>query len=201
MIFDTLSKVRAEIKENFPYKVMHFENTEADDIIAALVLLTQTVGRHEENLIISSDKDFKQLHLYNNVKQWSPIQKKMVISKHAEVRKQIVEHIVKGDTGDGIPNILSADDIFVNGGRQKPVTAKRLNEFFTDGIDACRTPEERANWHRNQKLVDFNYIPEEIVDQIQKEYDELKPNGDKMTIMNYLMENRCRNLLDELEDF
>ena len=80
-------------------------------------------------------------------------------------------------------------------------TEKRLNEFFTDGIDACRTPEERANWHRNQKLVDFNYIPEEIVDQIQKEYDELKPNGDKMTIMNYLMENRCRNLLDELEDF
>jgi len=201
LIFDTLSKIREEIKENFPYKVMHFENTEADDIIASLVMWTQTLGNHEENLIISSDKDFKQLQLYNNVKQWSPMQKKMVTSKHNEIRKQIIEHIVKGDAGDGIPNILSGDTVFIDGGRQKPITAKRLSEFFDNGIDACKTPEERANWHRNQKLVDFNHIPEEIVETIQTTYDELKPAGDKMKIYNYLIANKCRLLLDEIEEF
>jgi len=201
LIFDTLSTIREEIKEHFPYKVMHFENTEADDIIAALVMSTQELGKHEENLIISSDKDFKQLQVYGNVKQWSPMQKKMVTGKPAEIKKYMIEHIVKGDSGDGIPNILSADDVFITGTRQKPVTSKRLSDFFENGIDACKTSEERTNWHRNQKLVDFNYIPEEIVETIQTTYDNESPKGDKMSIMNYLIANKCRLLLDELEDF
>jgi 5'-3' exonuclease len=200
LIFDTLSQIREEIKENFPYKVLHFEDTEADDIIAAMTFLTQELGKHEQVLIISSDKDFKQLHRFDNVKQWSPMQKKMVISKHSEIKMQMIEHIVKGDTGDGIPNILSKDDVFVSGERQKPVSAKRLEEFFDKGFDACRSDEERRNWHRNSTLVDFSYIPEAITKKIQEEYDN-KPKGDKMAIMNYLIEHKCRLLLDELEEF
>ena len=200
LIFDTLSQIREEIKENFPYKVLHFEETEADDIIAAMTFLTQELGKHEQVLIISSDKDFKQLHMYDNVKQWSPMQKKMVISKHAEIKMQMIEHIVKGDTGDGIPNILSKDDVFVSGERQKPVSSKRLEEFFEKGYDACRNDEERRNWKRNQTLVDFDSIPHEIIVKIQEEYD-VKPKGDKMAIMNYLIEHKCRLLLDELEEF
>lgn len=200
LIFDTLSQIREEIKENFPYKVIHFEETEADDIIAAMAFYTQDLGKNEPVLIISSDKDFKQLHRFDNIKQWSPMQKKMVISKHAEIKMQMIEHIVKGDTGDGIPNILSKDDVFVSGERQKPVSAKRLEEFFDKGFDACRTDEERRNWHRNSTLVDFSYIPENITKKIQEEY-EIKPKGDKMAIMNYLIEHKCRLLLDELEEF
>ncbi len=200
LIFDTLSQIREEIKENFPYKVLHFEETEADDIIAAMTFQTQELGKYEEVLIISSDKDFKQLHVYNNVKQWSPMQKKMVLSKHAEINKQLIEHIVKGDSGDGIPNILSKDDVFVTGERQRPVSAKRLEEFFDNGYDACRNDDERRNWQRNQTLVDFDHIPHEIVVKVQEEY-EVKPKGDKMTIMNYLIANKCRLLLDEIEEF
>ena len=108
-----------------------------------------------------------------------------------------IEHIVKGDAGDGVPNILSKDDVFVTGDRQKPVSAKRLAEFYEKGIDACRNDEERRNWQRNATLVAFDNIPKSVKDEILEAYLNSKPNGDKMSIMNYLIEHRCRLLLDE----
>lgn len=202
LIFDTLSQIREEIKENFPYKVLHFENMEADDIIASMVFKTQDLGQHEDVLIISSDKDFRQLQQFDNVTQWSPMQKKMVISKRNEIPQQRIEHIVRGDSGDGIPNILSDDDVFITEGkRQKPLSKKRLAEFFDKGFDACLNEDERRNWERNQNLVDFDRIPEEIVDTVKTAYTTETPKGDKMSVMNYLIEHRCRLLLDDLEDF
>jgi 5'-3' exonuclease len=201
LIFDTLSEIREEIKQNFPYKVIHFENTEADDIIATMVERTQELGNHEEVLIISSDKDFVQLHKYQNVKQWSPIQKKMVLAKQAEIKNHLIEHIVRGDSGDGIPNVLSPNDVFVTVQRQKPVTKKRLADFFEKGKDACESDEERANWERNEMLISFEKIPEHISNSIREDFENNKPKGDKMSIMNYLMANRCNLLLDEIEEF
>lgn len=202
LIFDTLSKIRDEIKANFPYKVVHIDTAEADDVIAVLTEHAQEFGSYEKVMIVSSDKDFKQLHPLGDVKQFSPIQKKLVTSKHDEIHKQLIEHIVKGDAGDGIPNILTKDDHFVNGeGRQSVVSAKRLKEFFDNGFLACRNDEERRNWHRNQTLVDFKFIPESLKQEILNDYLNNKPKADKMTIMQYLMDHRCRLLLEELEDF
>lgn len=201
MIFDTLAKIRDEIVEYFPYKVINLEQCEADDVIAVLAKQTQEFGFNEDVMIVSSDKDFKQLHKYRNVKQYSPILRKMITAKQSEIHANMVEHIVKGDSGDGIPNILSKDDCFVTGTRQTPVSAKRLAEFVESGIDACRTDEERRNWDRNQVLVNFDRIPEEIQQTILDAYLSSKPKGDKMSIMNYLIANRCRLLLDEIEEF
>jgi len=202
-IFDILSKIRDEIKANFPYKVVHIDRAEADDIIAALTAQAQEFGSYEKVMIVSSDGDFKQLHPLGDVKQFSPMHKKLVVSKHDEVKRQLIEHIVKGDAGDGIPNILSKDDHFVreDSGRQATVSAKRLQEFFDKGIDACRNDEERRNWQRNQTLVDFNFIPEDLRQEILNDYLNNKPTADKMTIMTYLMNHRCRLLLESLEDF
>jgi hypothetical protein len=159
----------------------------------------------QQVLILSSDKDFKQLQLApfstGNVRQWSPMQKKFIQASKQEIIDFTVEHIVKGDTGDGIPNILSKDDVFVSGERQKPVSSKRLAEFIEKGIDACRSDEERRNWSRNSMLVAFGNIPTDVKDTIVTTYLNNKPKGDKMTVMNYLIEHRCRLLLDELEDF
>ena len=201
MIFDTLGKIREEIKETFPYKVLHLDQCEADDIIAVLAKQTQEFGFSEDVMIVSSDKDFKQLHKFKNVKQYSPLLRKMVTAKQSEIHGNMVEHIVKGDSGDGIPNILSKDDCFVTGTRQTPVSSKRLNEFFEKGIDACRNDEEKRNWQRNQILVNFDHIPEDIQKTILDDYLNSKPKGDKMAIMNYLIANRCRLLLDEIEEF
>jgi len=209
LIFDTLSEMREDLAKVFPYRVLHVDRAEADDIIAVLVkylqenLLVQEglVEEPQKVLILSSDKDFKQLQLFNNVKQWSPMQKKYITATHKEIIEHKIEHIVKGDTGDGVPNILSKDNVFMEGERQKPMSAKRLQEFFEKGFDACKNDEERRNWHRNATLVDFQFIPSDVSEEIIKAYINTQPSGDKMTIMNYLIEHRCRLLLDELEDF
>jgi hypothetical protein len=209
LIFDTLSEMREDIAKYFPYKVLHIERCEADDIIAALSKYAQEnelimEGLEETSqkiLIVSSDNDFKQLQLYPNVKQWSPMQKKYVNATQREIIEYKIEHIVKGDAGDGIPNILSKDDVFVSGERQKPMSAKRLKEFIDNGFIACKTDDERRNWQRNITLVDFDHIPDDVRQEIVTTYINTKPTGDKMAIMNYLIANKCRLLLDELEDF
>ncbi len=213
LIFDTLSEMRDDIAKYFPYKVIKVDRAEADDIIAVLTEYVQTNELIQEGLmeeaqkvlILSSDKDFKQLQLApfssGNVKQWSPMQKKYVTASKKEIMDFTIEHIVKGDAGDGVPNILSKDDVFVVGDRQKPVSAKRLAEFYEKGIDACRNDEERRNWQRNATLVAFDNIPKDVKDEIIQAYLNSKPTNDKMKIMNYLIEHRCRLLLDELEDF
>jgi hypothetical protein len=201
LIFNTLSEIRDDLSQHFPYKIMHIERAEADDIIAVLTERCNEFGTAEDVMIVSSDKDFKQLHAFDNVKQWSPMQKKQVTIAKKEIHPFTIEHVVKGDAGDGVPNILSPDDIFLVEGRQAPVSSKRLQEFVDTGFDACRNDVERRNWHRNSTLVDFKFIPEDVKSEILGKYELNKPVGDKMSIMNYLMEHRCRLLLDELEDF
>jgi hypothetical protein len=209
LIFDTLSEMREDIKNNFPYRVVHVDRAEADDVIAVMTkycqdnLLVQEglVEEPQKILILSSDKDFKQLQLYPTVRQWSPMQKKYITASKQEIRDFMIEHIVKGDTGDGIPNILSKDDTFVVGERQKVMSSKRLAEFIENGEAACRNDEEKRNYARNQALVDFFFIPDDVQQSIIEAYLNTKPNTDKMKIMNYLMEHRCRLLLDEIEDF
>jgi hypothetical protein len=209
LIFDTLSEMRNDLAKHFPYKVMHLERCEADDVIAALTKWAQEnelvqeglVEESQKILILSSDKDFKQLQLYPNVKQWSPMQKKYINATQREIIEYKIEHVVKGDAGDGIPNILSKDDVFVTGERQKPMSAKRLKEFVENGFIACKNDDERRNWQRNINLVDFDHIPDDVRSEIVSTYINTKPIGDKMAIMNYLIANKCRLLLDELEDF
>ena len=209
LIFDTLNEMRQDIAEHFPYRVIHVDRAEADDVIAIMTKWAQENnlvinGLFEEPqkiLILSSDGDFKQLHQIGNVKQWSPMQKKYVVGTKQEIIEKKIEHIVKGDAGDGVPNILSKDDVFISGKRQKPMSAKRLQEFFENGFIACKNDEERRNWHRNATLVDFDFIPEDVKNTIIESYINNKPKGDRMTIFNYLMSHRCRLLLDEIEEF
>ena len=209
LIFDTLSEMRDDIAKHFPYRVIHVDRAEADDIIAVMTKWLQDnqliqqglVEETQKVLILSSDKDFKQLQLYPTVKQWSPMQKKYITASKQEIRDFMIEHIVKGDTGDGVPNILSKDDVFMIGERQKPMSAKRLAEFIDKGFDACKNDDERRNWHRNATLVDFKFIPEDVQKCIVDTYLSNKPTGDKMSVMQYLIDNKCRLLLDDIEDF
>ena len=208
-IFETLSEIREDLKQYFPYKVLHIDKAEADDIIAALVKHSQTneliqEGLFEEPqkvLIVSSDKDFIQLQKNKNVRQWSPMQKKYIEASQKEIDEYIVTHIVKGDSGDGVPNILSKDDVFINQERQRPFSKKRIMEFLEQGMDACRNDEEKRNYQRNIMLVNFEYIPKEIHNTIIETYQSTKPLGDKMKVMDYLIKHRCRLLLDDIEEF
>lgn len=200
LIFNTLSEIREDLKEHFGYKVIHVDRCEADDVIAVLAESTQEFGKFEPVMIVSSDKDFKQLHEYDNVKQFSPMLKKQITVNKKELHAWLTEHVVKGDAGDGIPNIMSKDDVFMIGERQKNVSSKRLQEFIDNGFSACKNDEERRNWQRNSTLVMFKYIPDDVKESVLEAY-EVPPKGDKNSIMNYLIKHRCRNLLDDIEDF
>jgi len=207
LIFDTISQIRDDLAEHFPYRVVHLEHVEADDIIAVVCKWSQSNGLVDRGMfedkqpimIVSSDGDFKQLHKYDNVKQYSPIQKKMV--QCDDPVAYLAQHIAKaGD--DGIPNCLSKDDVLVTEGvRQTKMTAGRLAEFVEEGRKACRTEEEQRNWDRNKALIDLSCIPSNVENNIVEAYIRQEPKGDKMSIYNYLVSHRCRLLLDHIEEF
>jgi len=172
MIFDILSKIKREIKEFLPYKVVELETAEADDIIATLVRKQQSMvaPNHEKKvLILSGDKDFIQLH-NEYVKQYNPVLNKFV-GKGENPSLYIKEHILKGDRSDGIPNILSDDNVFIEGRRQKPLSKKKINSWVEE-VFMTFTEEEQKNYDRNRKLIDLSCIPHELEDKINNEFNE-----------------------------
>ena len=199
-IFRILHLVRDEIKENLPYKVIHMEGVEADDIIASLVLQSQEFGMNEPIMIVSSDKDFIQLQKFNNVKQFSPIQKKMV--KDDNPRSYLFNHIMKGDTGDGIPNVLSDDDTFVSDKKQTPLRKTRIAEWLenSDNLRDVMDDEIYRNYQRNKKLIDLTEVPESIQENIIYNYNDQKV-AMKMRVLNYLIKKRCNQLIEVVEEF
>jgi 5'-3' exonuclease len=194
LIFDMLAKFKMELKENFPYKVIDVEGAEADDIIGTL---TPIYSAHEKILILSSDGDFLQLQNYKNVKQYNPAQKKYVVSENPIM--ELKEKIIRGDKGDGIPNILSPGDVFVRDARQKPITKgnldKLMREAYTDQDETTK-----ANWMRNATLIDLSFIPTEIKEKIINTFDETKP-ASKQKLLNYFIEYKLKNLIDVIEEF
>jgi hypothetical protein len=199
-IFRILNLVRDEIKENLPYKVLHMEGLEADDIIGSLVLKTQEFGQSEPIMIISSDKDFIQLQKYSNVKQYSPIQKKMVSDPNP--RSYMFEHIMRGDKGDGIPNVLSPDNAIMDDIRQSPMTKKKI-DYWAENADNLRdvmTSEEYRNYQRNKTLIDLSEIPTELQNNVINTYESQKP-AMKMRVLNYLIKKRCNHLIEVVEEF
>jgi hypothetical protein len=196
--FRILTLVRNEIAENFPYKVVHINNIEADDIIGTLTEKTQNFGQHEPVMIISSDKDFIQLQQYSNVKQFSPMTKSFI--KEKDPVKYLFDHTVRGDSGDGIPNILSPDNTFVDKIRQKPVSAKKVDAWYASrsSLDTVMNQETYRNFQRNTALIDLSKVPQDKKDSIINTFDSVKPNSN---ILNYLISKRCTQLIECAEEF
>ena len=196
-LFRITNMVQQELKENFPYKVVEVDECEADDIIGVLVEQTQEFGQHEEVMIISGDKDFAQLQKYDNVAQYSPVQKKFI--KTDTPRKQLIELILKGDTSDGVPNVLSGDNVFVEGIRQTPLRQKVLDELIKD--PKSQGEEIYRNYLRNKKLIDLSETPETVKEEIIYNYMRQDKTDLKSNVFPYLVEKRCRLLLENVEDF
>ena len=192
-LFQTINKIILEIDEFFPYKVVAVPHAEGDDVIAVLARLER-----ENSIIISSDKDFTQLQKYKNIKQYSPIQKKMLTV--SDPYKYLKEHIIRGDKGDGIPNILSADDCIVEGVRQKPISKKKVELWMnTKPEDFCKNGMSEK-WERNKILIDFDCIPNELVSAITDEYvKEKTPKQDQL--LNYFISKRLKYLMEHIGDF
>jgi len=189
-IFGCLNKIKEEIKSNMPYKFLEVYGAEADDIIATLCSESS-----DEVMIISGDKDFIQLQKYPNVKQYSPITKKMINGVNPD--DYLKEHVLKGDSSDGVPNVLSPDNSFVDSIRQKPLSKKKIaamigGEFPND--------EVKRNFQRNKKLIDLDKSPTSLLSECVNAYNAA-PEGDRSKLLNYFTQKRLRNLVESIGEF
>jgi|TARA_R100000482_G_scaffold110377_1_gene52673 hypothetical protein len=199
-VFRIINMVRDEIRDNFPYKVMHQYGCEADDVIAQIALETQEFGKHEPVMIVSADKDFIQLQKYDNIKQFSPMTKKYV--KHDNPRLYMMEHIFRGDGGDGVPNVLSDDNVFVEGRRQSPVTKKKIDSWIqSEDLKEAMGQDIYRNFLRNKKMIDLTETPQNIKSEIINNYENQDPWKNKSKVFPYLIEKRCKLLLENVQEF
>ena len=189
-IFGVTNKIRDEIKENMPYKSVEVYGAEADDIIAIVS------NSYDKVMIVSSDKDFIQLHK-ENVKQWSPVTKQEVNGHDPDT--YIKEHVLKGDSGDGVPNVLSPDHTFTDGLRQKPLGKKRIEKMINENMNDW-SDEVKRNYQRNYKLINLKNIPKDIRSNI---VDEISKSscGDRSKLLNYFTVNKLKTLTENIGDF
>ena len=194
LIFEILGKIKQELKDYFPYRVLDVDGAEADDIIGTLA---PKLSNKEKVLILSSDNDFLQLQVYKNIKQYNPATKKFVKSENPVL--ELKEKIIRGDKGDGIPNIFSPSDCFVLEQRQKTISKNKLEQFMNEHHSQY-DESSRIGFSRNQTLIDLNYIPDNIRQSILQNYDDVKVPPKSMLI-NYFMENKLKNLMEVIEEF
>lgn len=205
-IFEALHQIRSELQEHFPYPVIDVDGAEADDVIATLAEYSQTSNTDgllpsaEPFLILSGDHDFEQLQKYSNVKQYAPVQKKWVkLTESPEA--VLMEHIIMGDKGDGVPNILSNDDTFINGHRQRPMKKDKVAEWKKMKPEDFITNDEMwRNFQRNRELVDLSRIPEDIKEAIIESYEAQK-GGDRSGLLNYFIANRMKQMIELVDEF
>ena len=155
-LFGIMSDIREEFITKLPFKVLHIEKTEADDIIATLVA-QQTEDLY---LIISGDKDFIQLQHYGNVYQFSTLLKSFV-----------------GEQLDAT--------VFLRDERQRPINKKRLEEWSNvDNIPLGS--ETRKYYERNKRLIDLSMIPENISESVINRYKDYKVNDRSLLLQYFI---------------
>ena len=191
-IFGLLNAIKSEFKEILPYKYVEVYGAEADDVIGTLCKEYQD----QKTMIVSGDKDFIQLQKYKNVKQYSPILKKYVNGHNPDT--YIKEHILKGDSSDGVPNVLSPDHTFVEGLRQRPLSKKKIEAWLNS--ETGMSEEVKRNYQRNHKLINLDNTPDDLQKSILDTFNEA-PSGDRSKILTYFIENKLKELTDSIGDF
>ena len=191
-LYDCLNQLKEELRQWFPYKLIQVEKAEADDIIAVLCRRIK-----EKILILSGDKDFIQLH-NERIRQYNPVLNKFV-GKDENPSLYIREHILRGDRSDGIPNILSDDNVFIEGRRQTPLSKKKIEAWVNEVVPTF-TEEQQKNYERNRQLIDLNCVPRELEDKINREFENVKvATRDK--ILNYFITKKLKTLIEVIDEF
>ena len=197
-LFEIMNNIRSEIKEFFPYKVIHIDHCEADDIIGTVCHeygSELNIGS-EKFLVLSGDKDYIQLQNYANVDQYDPIRKRWI--RNDNPVNYLKEHILKGDSGDGVPNILSPDNCLAVGERQKAMTKKRL-ALYSQGPEVM-DEETLRRFYRNKMMIDLNEIPQKYQDQVLEEYNKEESVG-REHLFNFFVTKKLKHLITDIQDF
>ena len=194
-IFDVIGEVKENMKEYSPYRCIEIERCEADDIIGTICEKQMTP---EPILIISPDRDFVQLQRYPNVKQFSNIQKKFVEPREGTAEDDLALKILQGDSGDGVPNVLS-DDMTLTEGRRQGVLSKKKKLALLEDPQALGITIARQ-YIRNKRMIDLTSTPDDLKNKIMEEF--AKPaNGSIMRMMTLMTKHRMNLMMESLSDF
>ena len=112
-------------------------------------------------------------------------------------------HIIKGDKGDGVPNILSEDNVFVEGFRQTPMSKKKIDNIIEDLDDGelLYAASWYRNYCRNKKLIDLTETPNDLKRQIINSFEEQDPWPNKGNVFPYLVSKNCNELIKSVQEF
>lgn len=210
------SELISELDANFPFEVIKIRGCEGDDVIGVLtkyLTTTKKVESPEQDifdestpepiLIISSDKDNFQLHTNKNVRQWSPLAKKLVFPE-GDIKAGLIEKIICGEASDGIPNIISENDHYVNPPEKRVIMTAKKKAAFIELVESGKIKDspEYEKFERNSILISYDRIPQEYEDLIISVYNEqIKKKHSKMALMNYLVKHKMTNILSNIQDF
>ena len=155
-----------QLEKQYGFRIVKVENAEADDIIAVLANKIREEDKTRLVVIISNDNDYLQL-VNEKTLIWS-LQNKLLNTKVETTAEEILlKKILKGDESDNIPSLVGGiSDRDVN---EMIKDSRKLNQWLDNNEG------KRLLFEENRKLIDFQYIPEEIKKSILEECIEFLP--------------------------
>lgn len=171
-VYSVTSQISNDIKEHFPMPCVQVDGCEADDLIAYFC----THGPSEPTLILSSDKDFMQLQWLNytkgkDIQQYATTTDKYLQEHSAHsALENLLDKIMRGDKGDGVPNVLSAEDQLVNGVRATIMSKKRV-EALSEGLSLDTEGSSPLLQCDSSKINIGGFDPEDIIKRTKTNFD------------------------------
>lgn len=197
--FTCMDKIKAEIKEIFPYRMVEVPRCEADDVIGTLAY-----NAKEPTVIYAGDGDFIQCMANPRVKFWYTKEKKLYAKlTEAEAAWHLHEKICQGDKGDAIPNIFSNIFSFRDNVRQTACRQTYIEKIYKDGFSSFGD-EVKKRYKENESLIDLKLVLPEYKEKIFAAAKE-PVIGSKGKIFNYLTNTKLNklgaNFVKDLGDF
>ena len=147
---------------------LRLDKLEADDIIAIISRKYQTEKPDMKIYIVSGDKDFLQLGR-NNLFFIDYKSKKLLSLSEDEAKEALKIKILTGDCSDNICPIFPKD--------RKILSLKKRKEIIENNAELIlylnENPDIKKKYELNQKLINFDYIPKKLQDELIKKIPNL----------------------------
>lgn len=185
-IYRVYESVMLTLADSSDFFVVAAPGAEADDVIA--VASKYYADKGQDVVIISSDKDFRQLHNPPRMQVWDPIKKIYIPSLNVEHWKRV--HALMGDKGDNIQAV-------------RPRVGEKTAEKMALELDYLlkTDPDLRARYDFNRVLTDFDKIPTNITGSIIAKLEEQSFNYNAMRLLKCFQEFRLPKVAESIHRF
>ena len=186
VFFPVVEKFFTVLKESFrniPF--VQIPRCEADDIIAVI-----TKNRPNWDIInVSSDKDFHQLYVYPNYRQYDGV--KHCFVECLDPEKELTLKIITGDRGDNVPGIKYG------------IGEKRALKILDEDLDLWLAENSlKETFERNMKLISFRCIPKDIENTILSVINNLTYDTvDTKRYFKFIQMSGLAGLMDTFTDY